>query len=30
MNVLTRGSIESLGSPLARVVEVHVALGSTQ
>ena len=30
MNVLTRGSIESLGSPLARVVEVHEALGSTQ
>ncbi len=30
MSVLTRGSIESLGSPLARVVEVHEALGSTQ
>lgn len=30
MSLLTKGSIESLGSPLARVVEVHGALGSTQ
>ncbi len=30
MRPLTRESIESLGSPLARLVEVHGALGSTQ
>ncbi len=30
MSPLTRESIESLGSPLARIVEVHDALGSTQ
>ena len=30
MRSLTRESIESLGSPLARIVEVHGALGSTQ
>ncbi len=30
LNLLNRGAIESLQSPLARVVEVHGALGSTQ
>ena len=30
MSALTKEAIESLGSPLGRVVEVHEALGSTQ